>query len=1211
MGTPRQTLAFEPASGRFGRDVSFIARRGGYALGLMNDGSTVLSSGRSRVTTKLIGVRRHPAVHPESRLPGVVNSYVGSDRTKWRTGLATYGAVRYEGVLPGIDLRYHGTQGQLEYDYIVEPGADTRRIRMGISGTRPPKLTRSGDLVIPTPAGALRQRRPVAYQEIDGARVHVPAAFDVDGRRVSFRIGDYDTRRPLVIDPQLLFSTYLGGTGADSATEVELVQTNGASSLIVGGTTKSPSFHGSNQNADGGFVTDDVWLSKMTGDGTAILVTTFIGGTSNDSLTGMTVGTGRLYVTGGASAGMPVGASLVTPFDSTYNAGDSWVARVSPTDLVPEVVTYFPGPTGAGIAYSNFTVFVAGSTSTGGLATGGAYDTAPTGTDAFAASLNASLTTRNWATYLGSSAEDIARTMTVDSDSNVILAGYSVAPSDFPVTAGSNTGANLEGFLSKLSPDGTALSFSRLYGGADYDLFNTVWVQGNTTAVLGGETASTSLPGIGGPTPPAGFNGFVIALSLNSLTTTGGAFLGGGGSDSVTDIAVDGFAGTYILGTTDSTDFPTVNPVQSQKAGGTDVFLVKRSGSTTVFSTYLGGTGNESAGGLAADPGTPDEAHVPGKLRAYAVGGTGSTNFAATAVPSEDAPEVVQPDNAGGSDAFVVRIQPFSAKITGGPAEGSTVASSTANFILGPALETGASFNCSLDGAAYEVCSSTTPSFPALADGAHTLRVRYHDVTGLTDGTVALRSWTVDTTPPLVFALQSPADGAIVVSKPTFSWDATTDARSMPVTYELWVDGAPRSEDPACDNGLCSASLASALSDGAHTWQVRATDAVGNVRSSATRTAVVDAAGPSAAALTGPADGAELVTDKPELTWSAATDNGSGLAEYDIELDGRALGLRLGASTLSFTPSDPLAEGAHDWRVIATDQFGNSTSSGARKFRVDLTPPSAQLTASPNPVLPGRTVTLDASASSDAAGGRIVHYEWDLDGDGAFEVDGGTTPTITKTFGTPGTYLLAARVTDPVGRTRVVATTLFVTSPPTPQGQLGVTINNGAQYTRSADVTLNLKFPSTTTQLLASNDGGFLAPATFAPKQEISWKLDSSGPERLPKTVYVRFLLSGIVSETYTDDIILDETPPVVEQATVAPATAAAVRAAKLQTFTVKVKATDSNSGVNAVQITAKKSKPGKFLKYKTTLKVKATSRKLYVRARDRAGNLSAWKKAR
>jgi hypothetical protein len=544
--------------------------------------------------------------------------------------------------------------------------------------------------------------------------------------------------------------------------------------------------------------------------------------------------------------------------------------------------------------------------------------------------------------------------------------------------------------------------------------------------------------------------------------------------------------------------------VQAQNAGGDDAFVAKYTSNlgNPVYVSYLGGTG--------AEPGTlgPDIALDTLTDSAYVVGTTGSTNFGATATYG-GTPNPVQPSAAGQGDAFIAQIQPLPAVITGGPAEGSTVTSSTADFTLGPTGEAGSVLQCKLDSGSFATCSSSTPSFPGLADGPHTLSVKYFDRGGDSNGSVAVRHWTVDTTQP-------PALGE-------------------------------------------------------------------------------------------PSDGAELATSQPALTW---TQSGGGIAHYDVELDGRELGLNLDPSTRSYTPA-ALIEGTHDWRVVAVDQFGTKTLSSRRSFRVDLTPPNAQLSASPNPMLAGRSVTLDASSSTDPAGGRIARYEWDLDGDGAYEVDGGTTPTITKQFSATGSYLLAVRVTDGIGQSRSAATTLIVTTPPIPVGQLGVTIDNGAQYTRTADVTLNLKFPTATTQLLASNDGGFLTPTTFAPKQEIQWRLDSSGPERLPKTVYVRFLLSGVVSETYTDDIILDETPPVVEQAAVTPSSPGAARATKIASYTVKVKATDSNSGVDAVQITAKKSKPGRFLKYKTKLKVKAPTRKLYVRARDRAGNLSAWKKAR
>ena len=1211
----RQSLAFEPAAGRFGRDVRFVARRGGYALGLMRDGSTVLSSGAARVRTRLIGARVDAPSRPEARLPGIVNSYIGNDRSNWRTGLPTFGSVRYQGVYPGIDLRYHGRQGVLEYDYVLQPGADAGRIAMAISGAARPRLTRAGDLVIRTGSGPLRQRRPVAYQEIGGRRIRVAASFDVDGRRVTFRLGGYDRRHALIIDPQLLFTTYIGATGTDSASSAELVQTNGASYLMVGGKTRSIAFHGSNQNATPDLASDDAWISKLSADGTTILATTFIGGTGQDTMSGITSGGGRVFVTGSTTGGLPVDAGLITPFDNHYDSGDSWIGRLTPADLSIEVLTYFPGTSTAGIAYTNFSVVVGGTETTAGLATTGAYDETLGGfSDAWAGEFNSSLTQRKWATYVGSAtAEDDGLGVAVDDDSSVYLVGYTVAATDFPVTVGSGAATDLDGFVAKLPSTGAGpLSFSRLYGGSGTDVIDAIAVQSPTLATVGGWSNSGTLPGIAGPNTPSGINGFFSRLSTNSSTTFGGGFFGGtGDNEAITRVAIDGYGEVYLAGDTNSTNFPTTNPVQSQNAGGQDAFLVKVFGGTTAFSTYLGGSGNDTLGDLVVAPGTIDEAHQPATGRAYLVGATGSNNLGATALYAENAPTPVQPAAGGAGDAFVARVEPRSAKITGGPAEGSTVANSTGSFTLGPAPETGGSFACSIDGGAFGACG-TSPSFPGLSDGEHTLGARYHDPAGLSNGTAATRTWIVDVTPPLSFAQQTPAEAAIVSSKPTFTWDTTSDALSEPVSYELWIDGARRDEPPVCGNGSCTVTLSTPLAGGAHTWAAHAIDAVGNVQPNTSRNLTVDTIGPSSPALTGPADGAELPGAKPTFSWSAATDAGIGLAEYEVELDGRPLASHLGTWTLSFTPSDALAEGTHNWRVIASDQFGNGTSSEIHKFRVDLTPPSAQLTASPNPMLAGRTVTLDASASSDAAGGTIVRYEWDLDGDGSFEVDGGSTPTITKSFNASGSYLMGVRVTDTVGQTRSAATTLIVTTPPIPPGQLGVTINNGAQYTKSADVTLFVNFLSSTTQLLVSNDGGFLAPATFNPQKQVSWKLDSSGPERLPKTVYVRFLLNGIVSETYTDDIILDEIPPVVQTATVAPAApGTAARAAALKSFVVKVKATDSNSGVDAVQITAKKSNPGRFLKYKTKLTVKAATKKLYVRARDRAGNLSAWKKAR
>ena len=176
-----------------------------------------------------------------------------------------------------------------------------------------------------------------------------------------------------------------------------------------------------------------------------------------------------------------------------------------------------------------------------------------------------------------------------------------------------------------------------------------------------------------------------------------------------------------------------------------------------------------------------------------------------------------------------------------------------------------------------------------------------------------------------------------------------------------------------------------------------------------------------------------------------------------------------------------------------------------------------------------------------------------------------------------------------------------------------MSINEGAQYTNSPSVKLKIVAPTGATGLLVSNDGGFTSAIPQALASEINWKLDSSGPERLPKTVYVRFLTGPFASPNYTDDIILDERPPVVDSASIAgaPPAASSATAARAKTYKVKVKAHDTNSGVGFVQVTANKRKPGKLLKYKKSVKAKSATRPKFLRARDRAGNYSKWRKLR
>jgi hypothetical protein len=375
---------------------------------------------------------------------------------------------------------------------------------------------------------------------------------------------------------------------------------------------------------------------------------------------------------------------------------------------------------------------------------------------------------------------------------------------------------------------------------------------------------------------------------------------------------------------------------------------------------------------------------------------------------------------------------------------------------------------------------------------------------------------------------------------------------------------------------------------------------------------------PNTPALTAPDDGVNDLPPRPTFSWTAVTDpirvlfgTTSGIDRYEVLVDGTTV-----AKTVRTGGHDPatsaqadsgLSEGAHTWKVRAYDRAGNFADSSSRTL-TSSSPPTAVLTIGPNRALAGTNVTFDGSGSSDPDG-PLALYEWDFTGDGTVDASG-PDAKATRSFTTPGDFTATLRVTDGVGRTATASAPYTITTPSVPPGQVGVTINNGAQYTNKPDVTVFLKVPPGTTQVLLSNDGGFLAPTAAAPAAQVPWRLDSSGPERLPKTVYVRFLNGAITLVTLTDDIILDERPPVVSQATLQKPPGAAT-AARTKVWKLNVKAADTNSGVAGVQVTANKRKPGALRAYKRKLTVKLASRPKFLRAKDKAGNYSGWRRVR
>jgi PKD domain len=317
-------------------------------------------------------------------------------------------------------------------------------------------------------------------------------------------------------------------------------------------------------------------------------------------------------------------------------------------------------------------------------------------------------------------------------------------------------------------------------------------------------------------------------------------------------------------------------------------------------------------------------------------------------------------------------------------------------------------------------------------------------------------------------------------------------------------------------------------------------------------------------------------------------------------------------STWDALPYEPGAAGVNITSVVEREQvvYASATVIPAagcgctyKLYRIDRRVPTVGLTAAPDPPLTGQTVTFDASAS-EAHLTQIARFEWDLDGDSNFETDSGTTPVVSVAYSGVGQHTVRVRVSTALGGSAIAETTFAVHAAP-PAGAVGVSINAGSQFTNDPNVTVAAVWPPHVTTLAIANDGGFAAAQTFPVSAETPWTLASSGPERLPKTIYVRFDDS---TQTYQDDIILDQTAPVVESvAVVSPA--ASVGVVRRRTYRLRTKANDRVSGLSRLQFARRRGSPSRPRRFRRRTSVRATSPPRFARVRDRAGNWSRWKR--
>jgi Beta-propeller repeat len=687
----RLNLSFEPNVGQAPRGASFVARGRGAPLLIGRDGLAV-----GRVGVRLAGARRDARPAGERVLPGKVNAFLGSDPRRWRTGVPTYGSVRYRDLYPGVDVVVHGSDGQAEYDFVVAPGADSSRIALAATGTRAFRVDGRGDLIVGSGRERVVQRRPVAYQLVGGKRVAVPARFMVQGRLAGFALGRYDHARPLLIDPVLVYSTYIGGGGSDDAAAAAL---DGSGRLYLVGTTTSsgatpfPTANPIQPSHGGG--TYDAFVLKLNPQGTGLVYSTYLGGSNIDSGSGIAVdGQGSAYASGytlssGSPGGFPT-ANALQPSSGSPGMQDGWVAKLSPAGNSLVYSTYL-GSTGRDFATriavdGQGNAFVAGSTDSAGFPSVNAFQpTKSAGTDAYAAKLNAQGSALVYSTFLGGSGtNEQAGGIAIDGQGNAYVTGQTDSPSGgpgaFPTVnpiQPNYGGGSSDAFVTKLNPQGNGLVYSTYLGGGGGDYGSTDAVGADGSLYLTGFTDSTGATPFPTVNPIQASNGgmndaFVTKLNPQGTALAYSTYLGGGSLDEGFAIKVDCTGAAWVGGRAVSTapsGFPTANPLQANNSGGGgDAFvsLLNPAGSALSFSTYLGGSGFDYATGLAIDD--QGDAYVAG-----ATSSSGANGFP-TVNPFQSA-------NNGSSDAFAAKIKGDapSCPTSGGGGGGGTGAATTVN----------------------------------------------------------------------------------------------------------------------------------------------------------------------------------------------------------------------------------------------------------------------------------------------------------------------------------------------------------------------------------------------------------------------------------------------------------------------------------------------------------------------------------------------------
>jgi hypothetical protein len=663
-------LSFELNRGQAAADVKFVGRGDGFALALKQGEAvlalrprtqniesgvkalTVESSLPHRLSMKLEGAKSTALVSGVERQPALANYFIGNDPAKWIRDVETYSRVSYSDVYPGVDLMFYGDDRHLEYDFTLAPGADFHGIKLRFEGADDLELSPEGALILHTSAGDVRHDRPTAYQDNNGSRLQIAADFKrLDDGTIGFEVGAYDTTRPLVIDPVLVYSTYLGGGAADSGRGI-VVDAAGTSYLVGDSFSSDFLFQSSTTNSD-------VFVGKLSPGG-GLLTYTFFGGKKNDFATGLAIdSSGDVYICGKTeSTDFPMLNSIGLALNGP---SDAFVVKLTPKNTAPDSLLFEYSSLVGGSGEEGGTniaidalgnAYITGRTSSLDFPTVGAIQPAYGGgdSDAFIAKVAIDGKSLVYSSFLGGSGtEDLIRKcgVSVDADGNAYVTGDTQS-SNFPTknalrAAKTGSASSSDGFVAKINPTGSDFVYSTYMGGSDDDFALAITNDSSGNAYVTGRTRSTSFSGSASTrASTATTDAFVAKLNASGAAISYLTFVGGAGGDESANAIVVDTSGNAVIAGSAGAGFTTVNSIQSFSRGGAnDAFVAKLGpGGAVTFSTYLGGSGDDIAQGVGLD----------GTGAIYIIGTTDSIDLLTN--------QPLKRNNAGGQDILIAKIDP-------------------------------------------------------------------------------------------------------------------------------------------------------------------------------------------------------------------------------------------------------------------------------------------------------------------------------------------------------------------------------------------------------------------------------------------------------------------------------------------------------------------------------------------------------------------------